>query len=163
MHQRLRALKVIGVDAVVPNPELDHEPLPDQILGIAMDQRAFGPRRLMVAFAGHDGRFLALLFTPRTEPADTALKACLLHFEAIGRGGETDAAAVVLCDEVVESGPPPPAFMARFERARSIAAAHRVHLVDWIACDDDLMRFARLGTLAPAEGLDWWDVPHPPS
>jgi hypothetical protein len=49
MHARPRDFQVIGVDGVVPNPEFDHDSLPDQILGIAMDQRAFGPRQLMVA------------------------------------------------------------------------------------------------------------------
>lgn len=161
VRRRRRVVELISVDGYAPDPAFDHEPLPDQIIGFAMDQRAFGPRQLMVAFAAYDGRFLALMFTPRTDPADTALEACLLHFEATGRGGETFAAAVVLCDELVESGPPPPAFVARFDRARSMAAAHRVHLVDWIACDDELFRYARLRALTPAGDPDWWDVPQP--
>lgn len=163
MHARPRDLQVIGVEGVVPNPEFDHDPLPEQILGIAMDQRAFGPRQLMVAFAAYDRRFLALTYARRTDPVDTALEACLLHFEALGQGGEARAAAVVLCDEPVESGPLPPSFMATFERARAMAAMHRVHLVDWIACDDDLFRCARLRSVAPADDRDWWDVPQPPT
>jgi len=154
---------IVVVDALVPNPEVDHDPLPDQILGIALDQRAFGPRQLMVAFADHDGRFLALTYCRRTEPAATALKACLLHFDTIGRGGEADAAAVVLCDEKVEDGPAPPGFVATFERARRMARMHRVHLVDWIACDDDRFRCARLSTMTPASEPDWWDVPASPT
>lgn len=154
---------MIVVDAVAPNPEFDHDPLPEQILGIAMDQRAFGPRQLMVAFATYDRRFLALTYAPRTDPADAALEACLLHFDSLGRGGEAHVAAVVLCDELVEGGPVPPSFDARFERATRMARMHRVHLVDWIACDDDRFRCARLRSMAPAEDPDWWDVPHPPT
>lgn len=163
LHARPRDDQVIGVDAYVPNPEFDHDPLPEQILGIAMDQRAFGPRQLMVAFAAFDRRFLALTFAPRTDPAEGAFEACLLHFDAVGRGGEACAAAVVLCDEMVGTGPIPPSFVARFERAREMAAMHRVHLVDWIACDDDLFRCARLRTMTPAVDPDWWDVPRLPS
>jgi hypothetical protein len=154
---------LIRVDGVEPNPEFDHDPLPDQILGIALDQRAFGPRQLMVAFAAYDGRFLALLWARRTDPVDLALEACLLHFDTIGRGGETHAAAVVLCDEPVVDGPTPPGFLARFEGAKGVARKHGVHLVDWIGCDDDRFRCARLRTFAPATEPDWWDVPHLPS
>ena len=144
---------------MAPNPEFDHDPLPDQILGIALDQRAFGPRRLMVAFAAYDGRFLALTYTRRTRPIDTALEACLLHFDTLGRGGEAGAAAVVLCDEAVQDGPPPPTFMATFERAKALARRHDVHLVDWISCDDDLFRCARRRQFSPAPEPGWWDVP----
>lgn len=155
MHDR----GLVGVDGYVPNPGFDHEPLPDQLLGIAMDQRAFGPRQLMVAFAALDGRFLALMYSPRTKPIDAALRGCLLHFDSIGRGGEGMAAAVVLCDEPVQDGPTPPEFTATFERARGIAREHGVHLVDWIGCDDDLFRCARLRTITPATEAGWWDVP----
>ena len=161
-RQRRGALNTAGlitVDGVVPNPEFDHDPLPDQVLGIALDQRAFGPRRLMVAFAAYDGRFLALLFTRRTDPRDVALEACLHHFDSLGRGGVEHAAAVVLCDEPVAGGPPPAPFTATFERARSMARDHDVHLVDWISCDDDLFRCARRRTFTPAAEPGWWDVP----
>lgn len=154
---------LIVVDGYVPSPEFDHDPLPDQILGFALDQRAFGPRRLMVAFAAYDGRFLALLHARRTDPVDRAVEACLEHFDTIGRGGETHAAAVVLCDEPVTQGPPPPTFMATFERARRAARSHRVHLVDWIGCDDDLFRCARRRTFELTAEPEWWDVPHPAS
>lgn len=129
---------VIVVDALVPNPEAEQVRLPDQILGFALDQRVFGPRQLMVAFAAYDGRFLALTYTPRTNPVETALVGCLRHFDALGRGGEVYAAAVVLCDEPVADGPIPPDFMAKFLRAQDLAGRHGVHLVDWISCDDDL-------------------------
>jgi hypothetical protein len=154
---------VLTVDGVEPNPTFDHDPLPNQILGIALDQRAFGPRQLMVAFAAYDGRFLALLWSRRTDPVDLALEACLLHFDTIGRGGEAQAAAVVLCDEPVVDGPTPAGFLARFEGAKRVAREHGVHLVDWIGCDDDRFRCARLRSFAPATDPDWWDVPHLPS
>lgn len=151
--------KVIVVDAYAPNPETEHAPLPEQILGFALDQRAFGPRQLMVAFAAHDGRFLMLNHARRTDPLDAALEACLLHFDSAGRGGERHAAAVVLCDQPVDQGPMPPGFMATFERAQHVARKHEVHLVDWIACDDELFRCARLRSFAPATEPGWWDVP----
>ncbi len=149
------------VEGLAPSPEFDHDPLPDQILPIALDQRAFGPRQLMVAFAAYDGRFLALLYTPRTDPIDVALEACLLHFDSLGRGGEMHAAAVALCDQPVEDGPASAHFIDTFERARKVAESHDIHLLDWISCDDDRFRFARLRTFAPATDPDWWDVPEP--
>jgi len=152
-------LNVFIVDALVPDPAYAHEPLPEQVLGIALDQRAFGPQRLMVAFAAVDGRFLALTYTERTAPIEPALRACLLHFDALGRGGEGHVAAVALCDEAVHAGPPPPQFTTTFERAKDIAQQHGVHLVDWIACDDDLFRCARMRTFRPADEPGWWDVP----
>ena len=160
---RLHAANLIMVDALAPNPAFDHDPLPDQILGIALDQRAFGPRQLMVAFAAYDGRFLALTYALRTDPIDGALEGCLLHFDAIGRGGEEHAAAVVLCDQAVEEGPASAEFIATFERARAMARHHGVHLVDWIACDDDMFRCARRRTFTPEAEPGWWDVPDLPS
>ncbi|MCE1180495.1 MAG: hypothetical protein LWW86_15880 [Micrococcales bacterium] len=127
-----------------------------------MDQRAFGPRQLMVAFATHDGRFLTLLYARRTDPVDAALRACLQHFTAIGRAGEDRAAAVVLCDQPVDDGPATPEFVATFDRASELARQHDVHLVDWIACDDDRFRCARLRTFAPGTEAGWWDVPDLP-
>lgn len=154
---------LIVVEGVEPSPGFDHDPLPDQILSIALDQRAFGPRQLMVAFAAYDGRFLTLLWARRTDPVDLALEACLTHFDTIGRGGEEEAAAVVLCDEPVVDGPTPPSFLTKFERARRVARHHGVHLVDWIGCDDDRFRCARLRTFSPATEPEWWDVPDLPT
>lgn len=154
---------MIAVDVLVPNPEHEHDPLPDQVLGIAMDQRAFGPRQLMAAFAAHDGRFLALTYTERTDPIDTALEGSLQCFDSLGRGGEARAAVVVLCDEPVEDGPATADFMAKFALARRLARGHGVHLVDWIACDDERFRGARLRSLTPVSDADWWDVPDSPT
>ena len=98
---RPRSPDIIVVDAVAPTPDFHHDPLPEQILGMALDQRAFGPRQLMVAFAAYDRRFLALTYAKRTDPVRLALEGCLRHFDTLGRGGEARAAAVVLCDEPV--------------------------------------------------------------
>jgi len=117
---------------------------------IALDQRAFGPRRLLVAFADRRGRFLGLAYTRRTQPPEAALGPCL---DYLGQGA---AAAVAYCDEAVVHGPPPPDLAERFATARSIAASFGIHLVDWIACDDQVFRSTRLA-LHPR--CRWWDVP----
>lgn len=136
------------VDGYVPTL-LDDTNLRDDVWSFALDQRAFGPRRLVVAFADRSGRFHGLAHTRRTDPPELALVPCIEH---VGRGS---AAAVAFCDEPVLEGPPPPDLAERLAFARSIAAPHGIHLVDWIACDDQLFRSSRLA-LEP-DG-DWWDV-----
>jgi hypothetical protein len=127
--------------------------LREEAWSFALDQRAFGPRRLLVAFSDRRGRFRGLAHTARTSPAELALGPCIRH---AGRGA---AAAVAFCDEPLVLGPPPPDLAARFASARSIAAAHGVHLVDWFACDDDLFRSTRIALDPDSE---WWDVPPAP-
>lgn len=116
----------------------------------ALDQRAFGPRRLLVAFSDRTGRFRGLAHTRRLDPPELALAPCIKH---IGAGAE---AAVAFCDELVANGPAPEDLSARFTLARSIAASYGIHLVDWFACDDQLFRSSHLA-LDPGGG--WWDVP----
>jgi len=124
-----------------------------KVWSYAMDQRAFGPRKLMVAFTDADGQLRVLAHAKRTKQPLLTLEACLdMH-------GDGAAAAVVWCDERVPAGPPPPEFHRRFEHARELAASYGVHLVDWIACDDEQFRAARLMTLMVDEQPDWWDVP----
>jgi hypothetical protein len=53
-------------------------------------------------------------------------------------------------------GPPPLDLRTRFALARSAAAAYDIHLVDWFACDDELIRSARFALDPDGE---WWDVP----
>lgn len=146
MHETL-----LVVEDVVATPR-DHTDLSSvrEVMGIALDQRCFGPRRLLVAFAEADGRLRGIAHTRRTDPIDHALWGCL---EYLGRGA---AAAVAFNDEPVTNGPPPTDLADRFALARLQCAARGVHLVDWIACDDDLFRSTRLA-LEP--GDDWWDVP----
>ncbi|KUG59295.1 hypothetical protein AVL62_06340 [Serinicoccus chungangensis] len=145
--------------AVAPGAEV--ESLLDLLPGLVLDQRAFGPRQLMVAFAAVDGRFLALLHTSRTDPRRSGLEACLLHFWSLGLSDSDMVAAVVLCDEPVEQGESVDLapFLTTFETAKGLAARHRVHLVDWVSCDDDVYRFARLGSMDPTTEPGWWDVP----
>jgi hypothetical protein len=130
-------------------PPADHTDLRDEVWSFALDQRAFGPRRLVVAFADPSGRLVSLAHAPRTDPPEAALEACIRHL-----GGE--AAAVAFCDDQVGEGPPPPDLETRFAAARSVAADYAVHLVDWIACDDSSFLSSRLSLDPYAE---WWDVP----
>jgi len=141
----------VVVDGLVHSGWDDSVDLRTEAWSLALDQRAFGPRRLLVAFADADGDMLSLAHTERTDPPELALEPCIRH---LGLGA---VAAVAFCDEPVVDGPPPPDLSDRFATARAIAADWGVHLVDWIACDDELLRSSRLATLDL--GDDWWDVP----
>lgn len=137
------------VDGVVPTAA-DDTNIRDECWSIALDQRAFGPRRLLVTFSDSAGRFLALAHAPRTEPIELALAACIDH---LGRGA---AAAIAFCDERVTEGPPGDGLAEKFAAARAVCGSYGVHLVDWIMCDDAQFRSVRL-SLDP--DCDWWDVP----
>ncbi len=141
--------KYVVVDGYVPT-ELDNTNLRDEAWSFALDQRCFGPRKFLVGFADSDGTFRGIAFTKRHDNPEAALGPCILH---LGMGS---AAAVVFCDEEVKPGPLSPDLAERFARAKSIAAAYGVHLVDWFSCDDDLFRSTRLALEPDAE---WWDVP----
>lgn len=119
------------------------------VWAFALDQRAFGPRRLVVVFADASGRATGLAHAPRPHLPELALGPCIAH---VGLGA---AAAVAFCDEPVVEGPIPVYNTLRFHWARAIAADAGVHLVDWIACDDQLFRSTRLALDPDAE---WWDV-----
>lgn len=73
------------------------------------------------------------------------------------------AAAIAFCDQPVSDGPPPPWFVELLDRAGLIAADYGIHLVDWIACDDDRVRSNRVPLFraeqAEDTAEDWWDVP----
>lgn len=121
-----------------------------EAMSIALDQRMFGPRRLLVAFADADGRFRGIAHTKRTDPFELGLRACLQYL------GEGAAAAVVFNDEPVAWGEPPPGQRVRLELARLICASAGVRLVDWICCDDQLFRSTKI---AFEPGTEWWDLP----
>jgi hypothetical protein len=144
---------LIVVEGFVPVAESELDDVPNQIWSYAMDQRAFGPRKLLVVFTNAAGRLHALAHANRTDPPILAFAACLDH---LGAGA---AAAVALCDEPVAPGPLSIELLERFTEARALAEAYGVHLVDWIACDDEAFRAIRLLTLTPSEQPDWWDVP----
>lgn len=143
MHDHL-----VLVEGFVPTRG-DRTNLRDEAWNFALDQRVFGPRKLLVAFASRNGRFRGLAYADRTDPPEVALRGCVEH---VGRGA---AAAVAFCDEPVTDGPPPEDLAQRFERASAAAAERGVRLVDWIACDDQLVRSTRLA-LHP--GREWWAV-----
>ena len=123
--------------------------------GIALDQRAFGPRQLLVVTARRDGVVLGLAHCERTELPELALKCCLATLDDGG------AAAVAYSDEPV-SADPPIGLRDRLDTARVAAREFGVHLLDWIMCDDIQMRSMRL---ALQECNHWWDAPDagPPS
>src|SRR5689334_22683539 len=69
----------IVVDGWVP-ADLSAEPSPvdnlrDGVWSFALDQRAFGPRKLWVTLADEDGTFRGLAYTDRTDPPDLAFEA----------------------------------------------------------------------------------------
>lgn len=135
-----------------PSP-LDN--LRDGVWSFALDQRAFGPRKLWVAFADEDGTFRGLAYTDRTDPPDTAFDACLQYL-----GAGAAAAAIAFCDQPVADRPPPTESVELFERAQAIATSYGIRLVDWIACDDDKFRSHRAPHAPPGEfGTEWWDAP----
>ncbi len=146
MHEAL-----VVVDGLVAT-DLDDTDLSDfnEAMAFALDQRAFGPRRLVVAFADVGGRFRGIAYAKRTDPFDLALRACLHHL------GDGAAAAVVLNDEPVVWGELPPEQAERFELASLLCRVRGIHLVDWICCDDQLFRSTKLA-LRPDD--EWWEVP----
>jgi hypothetical protein len=117
---------------------------------LALDQRAFGPRRLLVAFADRTGRVLMLAHTRRLPQPEDGLAPCIELFAG------TAEVAVAFCDEPVTEGPIPAPLVARWERARDITEVYGIHLVDWFSCDDDKFRSTRLAIEPDAP---WWDVP----
>jgi hypothetical protein len=135
------------VECLVATPA-DTTDLREERWSFALDQRAFGPRRLLVAFADEDGRFRGLAHTARTDPPTAALTACIAIFGAI------DGVAIAFSDEPVLWGPPPPEVAATFEAARAMAAEAGVRLVDWMGCDDQCFRSSRLALWPDA---DPWD------
>jgi hypothetical protein len=141
------SLVVVDGLAVADGEELD---LREEAWGIALDQRAFGPRRLVVAFGDCDGRMRYLAHVRRTDPPELGLEPCI---RLVGQGM---ALAIAFCDERVVEGPPPPDVADRFAYAQSIADEYGIHLVDWIACDSLAFRSFRLA-LHPDE--PWWNVP----
>jgi hypothetical protein len=140
---------LIVVEGYVTTPADDTD-LRKDVWSFALDQRAFGPGRLVVAFTDRSGRLRSLAHARRTDPPEAALAAC------IRRLGAGAAAAVAFCDERVVEGPPPTSVVVAFARARWAAANHGIHLVDWIACDDSALQSTRLALDPHGE---WWDVP----
>jgi hypothetical protein len=143
---------LILVEGVVPVEETELNDVRAKVWSYALDQRAFGPRKLLVAFTDANGQLRVLAHANRVDDPLISLAACLDHV------GESAAAAVAFCDEPVADGPPPRDLLERFDEARALSRTYGVHLVDWFACDDEKFRAARLTTLVVEEQPDWWDV-----
>ena len=125
-------------------------------LGFALDQRRFGPRRVVVVTCDLSGGVLGLAHCERTDPPERALGCCLAALDD-GAG-----AAVAYSDEMVREGPPPVELEERLWAARAVALERGVQLVDWIVCDDLMVRSVKLGLDQYGEDHDeteWWDVP----
>lgn len=148
-HRPHRAGTIV-IEGVAPAPGAEVTNLRDHAWAMCLDQRAFGPRRLLMAFADRDGTLRGIAHTPRLDPPEQVLPSCI---DYLGSGA---TAAVVYCDEPVRWGPPPTEMVERFDRARALCAESGVHLVDWFCCDDELFRSSRVALEDPA---DWWDVP----
>ncbi|WP_162802151.1 hypothetical protein [Ornithinimicrobium murale] len=150
MQQTEREIVVDGYTVTDPeSSEVGN--LRDDAWSLVLDQRAFGPRKLLVFFADADGTMRRMAITDRVEPIDPAFLACLIH---LGHGAE---AAVAYLDEPVQLGAPSKESTERFARLRQMAASCGITLVDWFSCDDDQFRSARLShPLRPGE--DWWTV-----
>jgi hypothetical protein len=95
--------------------------------GFALDQRAFGPRHLVVVKSRGDGRS-RLAHCEFAQLPDLALKCCLAALD------DRAAAAVAYNDEP-ESADPPIGLRHRLDTAGVAAREFGVHLVDWITCD----------------------------
>lgn len=106
---------------------------------LALDQRAFGPRRLLVAFGDTSGRLLGLAHTAREDPPELSLGFCFEYFRRVADAEQ----AVVYCDEPITPGPLSALLRARWEDACAIATVHGIRLVDWVACDDHTFRSTR--------------------
>jgi hypothetical protein len=116
--------------------------------GLALDQRAFGPRQLVVVTARRNGAALGLAHCDRTELPELALKCCLAALD------DGAAAAVAYSDEPV-SADPPIGLRDRLDSARVAAREFGVHLVDWIMCDDLQMLSMRMSL---EDCNHWWDA-----
>ena len=117
-------------------PELDIN-LFDDVWSFALDQRAFGPRRVLVAFADAAGRLTGLAHSARVDPITASLAVCLAH------GADLGVAAVVYSDEPVTWRLPEPTLVERLDVARAMCDDVDVDLIDWIMCDDDVFRSLR--------------------
>jgi hypothetical protein len=138
---------VTVVDAYLPT-ELDDTNLRDDLWSFALDQRAFGVRKLWVAFADDDGTFRGLAYTDRREPLELRFDACLAY---LGAGATV---AVAFCDEPVQDGPSTPELDQRLLAMRGIAAEYGIWLADWICCDDDRFRSISGSALPEARAAD---------
>ena len=140
------------VEIVLP-ANRDRTNLRDCGFSFALDQRAFGPRRILVGVADADGRFRGLAHVERPDPPQLAVARCLdALMPEIRRGA---SAAIVWCDEPVSEGPPPADLAERFASWQVLVGDYGLWLVDWFACDDQFMRSSKLAVDPEHE---WWEL-----
>ncbi len=140
----------IAVAAYRVAPDAPPIDMREEVWAFALDQRAFGRGRLVVAFTDGQGQLLRLVHAELPNPPELALLAC------IDFGGAGAPAAVAFCDERMVEGPPPPGLADTFALQQKIASEAGIHLVDWLACDEEMVRSSKLALFPDAE---WWDVP----
>jgi len=80
----------------VPADENHRDNLREKVWSYALDQRAFGPRKMLTAFADADGLFRGIAHTDRTDPPLLALEACL-SYQGIGRRRRPSSSAMKRC------------------------------------------------------------------
>src|ERR1700719_582168 len=88
---------------------------------LALDQRAFGPRQLVVVTARRDGAVIGLAHCERTQPPALALTCCLAAAD------DGPAVAAAYSDEPVSTDPPT-GLRDRLHTARVAARQFGVHL-----------------------------------
>jgi hypothetical protein len=101
--------RLIFVDGVVPVEKTELDDVRAKVWSYALDQRAFGPRKLLVAFTEANGQLRVLAHANRTSRSLSSFEACLDYL------GVCAAAAVAFCDQRVAAGPPSPEFLAHFD------------------------------------------------
>ncbi len=104
--------------------------------------------RFVVAFADRCGEFLRLAHAKLSKPPELALLACIAF------GGRGATAAVAFCDERGVDGPPPPELAGAFVLQQKIASEAGLHLVDWFACGEEMVRSSKLALFPlPSGGM----------
>ena len=152
-HAVPAAERSIVVDSALVAPP-DGVPVDEAMWAIAADQRRDGPGRLIVGGVDASGNLVALAGARRTDPIELGLLGLMHH---LGTRVDGLAGVVAWCDEPVEHGPPSLQVEARFLVASALAQTKGLHLVDWIACDDELVRSARIA-LGCEEPAPWETV-----
>ncbi len=145
MHQQ--TIVVEGFQNTGDGPDLSDV----AAIEFALDQRAFGRERLVVAGTDRRGTLVGLVHCPMTDPVETSFECCLDQLRDFGA-----EAAVAYSDEPVEKGSITAELRNRFGRTRAIAAVFGIHLVDWIQCGDTRIQSLKFGS---SEDATWWDVP----
>lgn len=125
-------------------------------MSFLLDQRAFGPRRLLIFFTDERADMHYLTHCPRH---DDLLVAVMCSIDTVMHGNphaqQHVRAAVVFNDEPV-SEDIPGNLAQRFEAVSAVFAAHGITLVDWWMCDDQLFRSMRF-SVDPNQ--PWWPWP----